>query len=55
MIKPLLILYAGESGNAQETAEMLYSDARYRCIPVLLRDFSEYNVQVSDAFLKVNS
>uniref|UniRef100_A0A0R3QAH2 Flavodoxin-like domain-containing protein n=1 Tax=Brugia timori TaxID=42155 RepID=A0A0R3QAH2_9BILA len=42
----LKILYGSETGNAQDVAEMLWNDARYRNIPAEVYNFGDYAVQV---------
>lgn len=42
----LKILYGSETGNAQDVAETLWNDARYRNIPAEVYSFSDYAVQV---------
>ncbi|EJW84044.1 flavodoxin family protein [Wuchereria bancrofti] len=41
----LKILYGSETGNAQDVAEMLWNDARYRNIPAEVYNFGDYTVQ----------
>ncbi|CAG9540209.1 unnamed protein product [Cercopithifilaria johnstoni] len=41
----LKILYGSETGNAQDVAETLWNDARYRNIPAEVRSFGDYTVQ----------
>ncbi|VDK88564.1 unnamed protein product [Onchocerca ochengi] len=41
----LKILYGSETGNAQDVAETLWNDARYRNIPVEVYNFGDYIVQ----------
>ncbi|MCP9256864.1 Zinc transporter ZIP9 [Dirofilaria immitis] len=41
----LKILYGSETGNAQDIAETLWNDARYRNIPVEVCNFGDYIVQ----------
>ncbi|KAL3985604.1 Flavodoxin family protein [Acanthocheilonema viteae] len=41
----LKILYGSETGNAQDVAETLWNDARYRNIPAEVHNFGDYAVQ----------
>ncbi|EFO19677.1 hypothetical protein LOAG_08813 [Loa loa] len=41
----LKILYGSETGNAQDVAETLWNDARYRNIPAEVYNFGDYMVQ----------
>uniref|UniRef100_A0A915Q739 NADPH-dependent diflavin oxidoreductase 1 n=1 Tax=Setaria digitata TaxID=48799 RepID=A0A915Q739_9BILA len=44
-IRTLKILYGSETGNAQDIAETLWNDGRYRNIPVEVYNFGEYVLQ----------
>lgn len=46
----LKILYGSETGNAQDVAETLWNDARYRDIPAEVYNFGDYVVQVHGFF-----
>ncbi|VDN23182.1 unnamed protein product [Gongylonema pulchrum] len=44
---PLMrILYGTETGSAQDVAETLWKDARFRNIPARVSSFGDYTVQV---------
>ncbi|VDM40410.1 unnamed protein product [Toxocara canis] len=42
----LLILYGSETGTAQDTAESLWRDAKYRNIPARVLSLEDYQVQI---------